>query len=146
MRAKLVGIVRLAALAIASAALAIAIGGCGSAGSPLAGDTAGAPAAWRSRIGFRTEALLEEHYRKHGREFGDVTRAQYLHVAQELRDRPAGGNVLEVTRVDGVVSRYDRSTGTFIAFNPDGVIRTCFKPRDGERYFRRQTARNERGR
>ncbi|MEO7041884.1 MAG: hypothetical protein ABI035_06470, partial [Gemmatimonadaceae bacterium] len=63
---------------------------------------------------------------------------EYLREAQTLRDEPAGGNVLEIRRPDGTVSRYDRATGAFIAFNADGTIRTFFKPNNGEAYFRRQ--------
>ena len=44
---------------------------------------------------------------------------------------------------DGVVTRFDRQTGAFIAYNPNGVIRTFFKPNDGERYYRRQAERGE---
>ncbi len=67
---------------------------------------------------------------------------EYLHQAQELRDRPAGGTVLETVRPDGVISRFDRASGAFIAFNPNGVIRTYFKPNEGETYFRRQSQRS----
>ena len=95
----------------------------------------------RPEIGFRSEERLAEHHRKHGREFGDVTRAEYLRLAQSLRDRPAGGAVLEAVRGDGVVTRFDRATGAFLACDPDGTIRTFFKPHDGEAYFRRQLAR-----
>ena len=35
----------------------------------------------------------------------------------------------------------DRSSGTFLAFNPDLTIRTFFKPNDGESYFHRQSKR-----
>ena len=65
----------------------------------------------------------------------------YLRLAQALRDRPAGGDVLERVREDGVVSRFDRRSGAFIAFGADGVIRTFFRPNDGARYFERQAAR-----
>ena len=61
--------------------------------------------------------------------------------AQQLRDRPADGDVLETVRADGTISRFDRSTGAFLAFNRDGTIRAFFKPNDGERYFQRQTQR-----
>jgi len=44
-------------------------------------------------------------------------------------------------RADGVITRFDRKTGAFLAFNPDLIIRTYFKPNDGERYFRRQSKR-----
>ena len=95
----------------------------------------------RPDIGFASRQKLVDHYRKHGREFGAVTMEQYLGNAQELRDRPAGGAILESVRPDGVVSRYDRETGDFLAFNRDGIIRTYFRPTDGEAYFKRQIGR-----
>jgi len=92
--------------------------------------------------GFRNTARLDEHYQKHGAEFGRVTIEEYLVMAQSLRDAPVGGNVLETVRSsDGVVSRFDRATGAFLAADPDGTIRTFFKPNDGEAYFRRQANR-----
>ena len=95
----------------------------------------------RPDIGFASRQKLVDHYKKHGREFGAVTMEQYLRKAQELRDRPAGGAILESVRPDGVVSRYDRETGDFLAFNRDGIIRTYFRPTDGEAYFKRQIGR-----
>jgi pyocin large subunit-like protein len=91
--------------------------------------------------GFRTRRLFDEHYAKHGREFGNVSQAEYLHLAQELRDAPAGGPILEVAKPDGVITRFDRRSGAFGAYNRDRTIRTFFKPNDGERYFRRQAGR-----
>ena len=94
-------------------------------------------------IGFADTRRLEEHYEKHGAEFGATSRQDYLRMAQKLRDAPAGGPILETVRRDGVVTRYDRQTGAFIAFNPNGTIRTFFRPNDGERYWRRQAERDE---
>lgn len=94
-------------------------------------------------VGFADQRRLEEHFEKHGAEFGRITRQDYLRQAQLLRDTKVGGPVLEAVRRDGVVTRYDRQTGAFIAFNPNGVIRTFFKPNDGERYWRRQAEREE---
>lgn len=92
--------------------------------------------------GFRNRARLEEHYQKHGVEFGRVTIDDYLVMAQSLRDAPVGGDVLEAVRAsDGVISRFDRATGAFLAVDRDGTIRTFFKPNDGEAYFRRQANR-----
>ena len=68
---------------------------------------------------------------------------EYLRTAQTLRDQALGGTIVEAVRNDGVVTRFDRDTGTFIAFNRNGVIRTCFKPNDGEAYFRRQLKRRD---
>ena len=96
----------------------------------------------RPEIGFATPQKLNDHYWKHGREFGKITKEEYLRLAQELRDRPAGGDILEAVRKDGVVTRLDRKSGAFLACNPDGTIRTFFKPSDGEKYFWRQARRN----
>lgn len=94
--------------------------------------------------GFRSEARLREHYDKHGREFGAASAREYLAMARALRDRPIGPDVIEAARADGVVTRFDRESGAFIAFERDGTIRTFFKPRDGEAYFRRQRDRASR--
>jgi pyocin large subunit-like protein len=95
----------------------------------------------RPHVGFASRQKLVDHFKKHGQEFGAISMEEYLRQAQELRDRAAGGNVLETIRSDGVISRFDRGSGAFIAFHPDGVIRTFFKPNDGEAYFWRQSRR-----
>jgi pyocin large subunit-like protein len=92
-------------------------------------------------VGFADARRLDEHFEKHGAEFGRITKQDYLRQAQLLRDARVGGPVLETVRRDGVTTRFDRQTGAFIAFNPNGVIRTFFKPNDGERYYRRQAER-----
>lgn len=99
------------------------------------------------KIGFASEKRLNEHYRKHGREFGKITKEEYLQMAQQLRDRPLDMNILEkVRRKEGVITRFDRSTGAFLAFEKNLIIRTFFKPADGERYFNRQMQRTRRRR
>jgi len=92
--------------------------------------------------GFRSRAQLDEHYAKHGSEFGNISKQQYLELAQELRDAPVGGPILEDRRSNGEFSRFDRRKGYFGAYNPDRTIRTFFIPNDGERYFRRQSRRS----
>jgi pyocin large subunit-like protein len=98
-------------------------------------------AGWGATVGFADQRRLDDHYEKHGAEFGRITRQDYLRQAQLLRDAKVGGPILETVRADGVVTRFDRDTGAFIAFNANGVIRTFFKPNDGERYYRRQSER-----
>ena len=105
--------------------------------TPAAGDAKG----WGAGVGFVDSRRLEEHYEKHGAEFGHITKQDYLRQAQLLRDARTGGPVLETVRADRVTTRFDRETGAFIAFNPNGTIRTFFKPNDGERYYRRQAER-----
>jgi len=91
--------------------------------------------------GFRSERQFDEHYAKHGSEFGHISKAEYLHRAQQLRDAPVGGPVLEIRRSDGTVSRFDKRNGYFGAYNRDGTIRTFFIPAAGESYFQRQAKR-----
>ena len=91
--------------------------------------------------GFRSRAAFNEHYQKHGREFGNISQQEYLRLAQGLRDAPAGGPILEALKPGGVVTRFDRRSGAFGAYNADRTIRTFFIPNDGERYFQRQARR-----
>lgn len=91
--------------------------------------------------GFRSRRQFDEHFAKHGHEFGNISQEEYLHRAQELRDAPAGGPILEIMKPDGVITRFDKRSGAFGAYNRDRTIRTFFKPNDGERYFRRQVGR-----
>jgi pyocin large subunit-like protein len=90
---------------------------------------------------FRSRAQLDEHYQKHGAEFCAISEAEYLRLAQELRDAPPGGPILEARRRDGEFSKFDRRHSYFGAYNRDGTIRTFFIPNNGERYFRRQAQR-----
>lgn len=98
--------------------------------------------AIRTSVGFATRQKFLDHYDKHGGEFGSISKEEYLRQAQELRDRPLNANVLERVRSDGVVTRFEKTTGAFLAFNADRTIRTYFKPNDGEAYFRRQSKRD----
>jgi pyocin large subunit-like protein len=93
--------------------------------------------------GFRSRRQFEEHYAKHGREFGNISQAEYLHRAQTLRDTPVGGPILEAVKAGGIITRFDRRTGAFGAYNSDRTIRTFFIPNNGERYFHRQATRPE---
>jgi hypothetical protein len=109
--------------------------------TPEPTQVAGESKGWAAGVGFVDSRRLEEHYDKHGAEFVHITKQDYLRQAQLLRDAKAGGPVLETVRADRVTTRFDRETGAFIAFNPNGTIRTFFKPNDGERYYRRQADR-----
>jgi pyocin large subunit-like protein len=114
------------------------------ASAPIAAAPAAptAPAVTPSAIGFRTRDRLLDHYDKHGAEFKAASPEAYLVLAQTLRAAPPGGEVREIVRpTDGVISKFDRRTGAFVAFDADSIIRTFFKPNDGEAYFERQARR-----
>ncbi len=91
--------------------------------------------------GFRSRRQFEEHFAKHGREFGNISPQEYLARAQALRDAPAGGPILQAITPEGIISRFDRRSGAFGAYNPDRTIRTFFIPNAGERYFHRQASK-----
>ncbi len=131
----------------ATAPAAAPRGGNGNAAA-TSGTSAATDAAAPSRRnspGFASRQRLTEHYEKHGAEFPGLTLDQYLGAAQLLRDAPISATVLEVRRRDGVVTRFDRQSGAFLAANRDGTIRTFFRPNDGESYFRRQASRTPGG-
>lgn len=109
-------------------------------------NTLAAPASNRAdprlrRIGFRSSTKLHEHFAKHGGEFGNISEDEYLRRAQALRDAPVSKQVIETTQPGGTLSRFDRSSGSFIAFDTDLTIRTFFRPNDGENYFWRAAGR-----
>jgi len=91
--------------------------------------------------GFRSREQFDEHYAKHGHEFSNISQQEYLRLAQELRDAPAGGPILEIVKPHGIITRFDKRSGAFGAYNRDRTIRTFFKPNDGEHYFKRQAER-----
>ena len=128
-------------LAAAIGMLALAVAGTAVLSSPPAAAASVTAERPRSEIGFRSRERLKDHFRHPGREVGATSPEAYVRIAQRLRDRPVGGAVLEIARPDGSFARFDRESGIFVAFDRDGTIRTCFKPRQGEEYFRRQSRR-----
>ena len=87
--------------------------------------------------GFRNQHLLDDHFERYGHEFGQITKLQYLRLAQQLRDSHPGNNILE-SRRHGTILKFDRKRGYFGAYNPDGTVRTFFIPPEGVRYFEDQ--------
>ena len=133
---------RLLTAALAAAAIFVYWTQLGERGQRVAArDVATTETRDRANIGFADQRRLDEHYDKHGAEFGRITKQDYLRQAQLLRDAEVGGPVLQTVRADGVTTKFDRQTGAFVAFNRNGTIRTFFKPNDGERYYRRQAER-----
>src|SRR4051812_19860366 len=111
--------------------------------SPAAAD-ASTPVqgqSWGASVGFADQRRLEEHFEKHGAEFGRITKQDYLRQAQLLRDAKVGGPVLQTVRADGVTTRFDRQTGGVGALNPNRTIPPLFKPKHGGRHLPPQTAK-----
>lgn len=94
--------------------------------------------------GFRDPRKLVDHFERHGADFAARDAAEYDRLSCALRDAPLSKDVLELERADGVVCRFRRSDGAFLAAKPDGTVLTFFKPERGESYFRGQLERDSR--
>ena len=84
---------------------------------------------------FRYQDLYDQHFEKHGHEFGDITKEDYLKIANDLFN---SDDALRKTESDGDLLFYDVANNTFGVLSQDGYIRTCFKPDDGIDYWNRQ--------
>ncbi|MBP3950318.1 SAR2788 family putative toxin [Bacillus suaedae] len=92
------------------------------------------------KLAFGSKSLLDSHYKKHvvtQKEFGNITKAQYLRKAQDLIGSESK-NVLSKKRSNGDRVFYDKSKNEFAVLSKDGIIRTFFKPKDGIKYYNRQ--------
>ena len=80
---------------------------------------------------------LQDHFNRHGVDFGAKTPAQYAKMASDFLMRAA--NELLPLKVDanGVIRAYDPATNTFGAYNADGTTRTFFMP-SSSTYWDRQ--------
>ena len=86
---------------------------------------------------FRSKKLYDEHYKKHGAEFGKITQSEYLALANELINSKSA-DVLHKTESDGDKLFFDKETGYFAVLSKDGYIRTLFVPDSGIDYWNRQ--------
>lgn len=91
----------------------------------------------KSDANFKTEDLLDSHYKKHKGEFGDITKEEYLKGANDLINS-SGDDILTKVRNNGDELFYNTKTNEFVVKTKDGFLRTYFKPQDGLSYFNRQ--------
>ena len=77
--------------------------------------------------GFYSKKKLGEHYGRHGKEYPGLTKKQYEEKALELVQKPVGGSIIGHVQKNGVVVRYDTSTGDLAAGKPDEGGRTLHK-------------------
>ena len=83
------------------------------------------------------------HLEKHKAEFPGWTEDQYLNRARELLQQDLkDGELEEIRRSDGSISRYSFSTNEFVATTEDGNLRTFFKPKNGKDYWDEEHKRN----
>ncbi len=86
---------------------------------------------------FRNKTRYDEHYKKHGAEFGSITKEEYLQLANDLINSTSD-RVLHKYSEDGDYMYFDQDTGYFLVLSEDGYIRTFFVPKAGIDYWNRQ--------
>ncbi len=91
------------------------------------------PLKWLGRAGdllrlWGRADTLADHFVRHGADFGARTADEYLALGTDFLQRSQLERL--PTKIDsgGVIRAYDAATNMFGAFNPDGTIRTFFKP------------------
>ena len=96
-----------------------------------------------SKAVFAGSRDIKWHLEKHRSEFPGWTEDQYLQRAREiLQAQLESGELEEISRSDGSISRYCFSTNEFVATTSDGNIRTFFKPKEREVYWEYEHERN----
>lgn len=100
-------------------------------------DTTTEPASEKKQYTFRNQKRYDEHYEKHGAEFGDITKEEYLEMANELIYSDSD-RVLHKYSDDGDYMYFDQDTNYFLVLSEDGYIRTFFIPTAGIKYWERQ--------
>lgn len=85
---------------------------------------------------FRNDQFLEEHFLKHGAEFGYQSKEEYVAGANKVINSSQSMHKEEAEDGDNIY--YDKTNNEIVFVSKDGYIRTYFKPSDGINYFNRQ--------
>lgn len=80
---------------------------------------------------------LEAHYKKHKREYGNISQSEYLKKAQALAGT-TGKHILTKKRSNGDILKYNTKTNDYLALDKNDRIKTFFKPSQGIKYWNRQ--------
>jgi hypothetical protein len=94
-----------------------------------------APPARKTWGNFRT---LQDHYDRHGRDFGATSPEDYARQAWEFLQRAMDERLpAKLDDTDGTIRVWDPKTKAFAAYHRDGTTKTYFKPGSPD-YFTRQ--------
>ncbi|MCZ4283167.1 hypothetical protein O4H49_20485, partial [Kiloniella laminariae] len=77
---------------------------------------------------FADQAKLDDHFNRHGADFGTITKIEYQQAADNFLTGPKNSTTLELTRTNGDVVRFDPATDAFGVISSNGAIRTYYKP------------------
>lgn len=84
---------------------------------------------------------LQDHYDRHGPDFGSTSPEEYARQAWEFLQRAMDERLpAKLDDSDGTIRVWDPKTKAFAAYNRDGTTKTYFKPGSPD-YFSRQPGR-----
>lgn len=90
-----------------------------------------------ARATWGNPASLQDHFDRHGADFGAKSPEDYAAQAWRFRQRARSGGLRVKVDDEGVQRVFDPATGAFAAYNRDGTTKTFFKPGSRD-YFTRQ--------
>lgn len=109
--------------------------------SPGRKATAAAPAAPPTSKTWGNVATLQDHFDRHGGDFGSKSPADYAAQAWLFMQRARTENLpMKLDDTDGTLRIFDPQTGAFAAYNGAGRTKTYFKP-GSPGYWQRQPGR-----
>lgn len=90
-----------------------------------------------TKLKFANKTLFKEHYKKHKKEYGNISMDSYLKKAQALAGA-SGKHIKTKKRSNGDVLKYNTKTNDFLSMTKDDTIKTLFKPKRGIKYWNEQ--------
>lgn len=85
---------------------------------------------------FRTKKLLNDHYKKHGKEMGFKNANAYEKAANKVINNKNA--LIKEEKEDGDYVYYVVDTNEIVFLSRDGYIRSYFNPTQGKKYFDKQ--------
>lgn len=77
---------------------------------------------------FADQLKLNDHFGRHGTDFGANSATEYEQMADAFLTGPKGPNTLEIVRPNGDIVRFDPTTDAFGVVSANGTIRTYYVP------------------
>ncbi|MEQ1854500.1 MAG: fibronectin type III domain-containing protein, partial [Chthoniobacteraceae bacterium] len=93
-----------------------------------------------TRLTWGNMPSLQDHFDRHGGDFGAKSPDDYAAQAWRFRERAVAERLPMKLDTDGTLRVWEGKTGTFAAYNRDGSTKTYFKPGSPD-YFARQPGR-----
>ena len=112
---------------VAGGLAARGLGWLGTLGSS-AGEDASALIRLGSDESWANPRTLEDHFLRHGADFGATSADQYAADASEFLQRAQADGLPTKIASDGTIRIYDPATNTFGSYSPSGLTKTFFRP------------------